>query len=135
MAHPPDRALTDAIADVLRQARNRGMTTRELADWFNVADATISRWETGNRLPALDLLPSFDRLAGRERGYVLRLAGYVDDPEAFKVNRDDPEEVAIWNLEKLPKLYRQRMIEDLRQANGGPPPKRDGRRTRTRRSA
>src|SRR5262245_58514396 len=49
MAHQPDQALTAAIARVLRQARDGGMTTSEIADYFGVADPTISRWETGAR--------------------------------------------------------------------------------------
>jgi hypothetical protein len=80
MAHQADKALTAAIAQVLRQARDGGMTTRDIADYFGgVADATISRWETGARAVSLDLLPTFDQLAGRPRGYTLRLAGYVTD--------------------------------------------------------
>lgn len=79
MAHPPDRALTRAIAQVLREARDRGKTQKDIADFFGVSDATISRWEAGGRQPALDLLPTFDRFAGHPRGHVLRLAGYVDD--------------------------------------------------------
>jgi transcriptional regulator with XRE-family HTH domain len=79
MAHPPDQALSRAIRQVIHEARTHGRTTRDLATYFGVSDPTISRWESGGRLPALDLLPAFDRLVDRERGYTLRLAGYVDN--------------------------------------------------------
>jgi hypothetical protein len=79
MAHPPDEALSRAISEVLHEVRNRGMTTRGIADYFAVTDSTVYRWEGSGRVPALSLLPAFDRLAGQPRGHVLRLAGYVSD--------------------------------------------------------
>lgn len=80
MAHPPDRALSRAITKVIRQARNQGMTTRDIAKHMGgVAEPTVSRWESGDRQMALDALPKLDALVGQPRGYVLRLAGYVSD--------------------------------------------------------
>jgi transcriptional regulator with XRE-family HTH domain len=125
MAHQPDQALARAIAEVLQEVRGRGMTTRAIADWFGVSDPTVTRWESGARQPALDLLPSFDRLAGQDRGYVLRLAGYVTDPGAaseFKPDKDDPEEMAIWNRKRIPEEFRRRWILELRETNGPPKP-------------
>jgi transcriptional regulator with XRE-family HTH domain len=127
MAHPPDRALARAITDVLREARGRGMTTRDIADYFGVSDATISRWEAGARQPALDLLPAFDRLAGQERGYVLRRAGYVDElvtvtADGFKLDMNDPDEIRIWGLTGIPEDRRRRWIERYREINAEPPP-------------
>jgi transcriptional regulator with XRE-family HTH domain len=129
MAHPPDRALARAITDVLREARGRGMTTRDLADFFGVSDPTISRWETGGRQPALDLLPAFDRLAGQSRGYVLRRAGYVTDNTGdatvktrYDVNFDDPDERDLWTLDNIPEAARWELIKQLRAINAEPPP-------------
>lgn len=79
MAHPPDRALSRAIGDALKEARAGGRSTRALATYFGVSDPTIIRWENGGHVPALDLLPKFDELVGRRRGEMLRRAGYVED--------------------------------------------------------
>ena len=146
MAHPPDRALSRAITDVLREARGRGMTTRDLADYFGVSDPTISRWEAGGRQPALDLLPRFDKLAGRERGYVLRRAGYVGDDTGdaavrtrYDVNFDDPDERDVWRLDHIPEAKRWQLILQLREIEAEPPPPsrrqpRPAKRTRTRKA-
>jgi transcriptional regulator with XRE-family HTH domain len=121
MAHPPDRALSRAITDVLQQARQRGMTQKDLADYFGVSDATISRWEAGGRQPALDLLPAFDKLAGQERGYVLRRAGYVGDDASGNVNFDNDDESELWGL-RMPEWVRWEFIKRLREINAEPPP-------------
>lgn len=68
-----------AIRDVIRSLRNEGWSTQDLAERLDVSPPTVSRWETMNRAPSLDLLPRFDALLGRPRGEVLRRAGYVDD--------------------------------------------------------
>lgn len=140
MAHPPDRALSRAITEVLHEARERGMSTRDLADFFGVSDPTISRWESGGRQPALDLLPTFDKLAGRERGYVLRRAGYVTDNNddgtvrtRYDVNFDDPDERDVWRLDHIPEPKRWQLILQLRAVEAEPPS--NGKRRRPRKSA
>jgi transcriptional regulator with XRE-family HTH domain len=117
MAHPPDQALGRAITAVLREARSRGMTGKDLAGYFGVSDATISRWEAGGRQPALDLLPAFDKLAKQPRGYVLRRAGYVTDDDAatrYDVNLDDPDERSLWELTHIAEETRWKLILELR---------------------
>jgi transcriptional regulator with XRE-family HTH domain len=142
MAHPPDQALARAITEVLREARSRGMTTRDIAAHFGVSDPTISRWESGGRQPALDLLPRFDELAGRERGYVLRRAGYVADDNGsepartrYDVNFDNPDERDIWRLDHIPEPKRWQLILQLREIEAEPPlpPSRQPRRTTAKR--
>lgn len=86
MPHPVDRALAGAVGKVIGQLRRKSLTTREIATHFDVADSTITRWEKGKRTPALDQLPDLDALAGKPRGHVLRIAGYVDDPEGFVID-------------------------------------------------
>jgi transcriptional regulator with XRE-family HTH domain len=131
MAHPPDRALSRAITEILREARQRGMNQKDLADYFGVSDATISRWEAGGRQPALDKLPEFDRLAGRERGYVLRRAGYVTDNNTsstartrtrYDVDFDNPDERDLWRLDHIPEAKRWKLILGLREIEAEPPP-------------
>jgi transcriptional regulator with XRE-family HTH domain len=143
MAHPPDQALARAITEVLREARSRGMTTKDLAHYFGVSDPTISRWEAGGRQPALDLLPRFDRLAGRERGYLLRRAGYVADHNdnngtartRYDVNFDNPDERDLWRLDHIPEPKRWQLILQLREIEGEPPlpPSRQPRRSTAKR--
>jgi len=79
VAHAPDPALSRAIGAAIRELRAQGWSTQDLADRLDVATSSISRWENGGRLPALDLLPRFDALLDRPRGEVLRRAGYVAD--------------------------------------------------------
>jgi transcriptional regulator with XRE-family HTH domain len=122
MATPPDRALVRAIRDVLAEARTRGMDTRDIADHFEVSSPTISRWETGARLPALDLLPSFDKLVGRPRGYVLRLAGYVVDEldvRAAILTAPDLDEQARKVLADTYEALRRLPVEHVPQAASG----------------
>lgn len=79
MAHPPDPDLSRAVGSAIRDLRAQGWSAQDLADRLNVGQPTISRWERGGRLPALELLPRFDNLLGRPRGELLRRAGYVED--------------------------------------------------------
>ena len=130
MAHPPDRALSRAITEVLHEARGRGMSTRDIANHFGVSDPTISRWETGGRQPALDLLPRFDELAGQPRGYLLRRAGYVTDNDdgtartRYDVNFDDADERDLWQLDHIPEPRRWKLVLELRKINAERPPPR-----------
>jgi len=79
VAHAPDEALGRAVGAAIRSLRADGWTTREIADRLEVADPTVIRWENGNRVPSLDLLPKLDELCEQPRGHILRLAGYVED--------------------------------------------------------
>ena len=46
-----------AIGKNLQELRKeKGMTQEQLAEHFNVARRTVSRWETGNNMPDLDIL-------------------------------------------------------------------------------
>lgn len=80
MPHPIDGALAGAVGDVIGWLKEQGMSTRDIATRFEVSDSTITRWENGKRTPRLDQLPLLDELAEQAHGYILRLAGYVDDP-------------------------------------------------------
>lgn len=45
------------IGNFLRELRKKkGLTQEQLAEKFNVARRTVSRWETGNNMPDLDIL-------------------------------------------------------------------------------
>jgi transcriptional regulator with XRE-family HTH domain len=84
VAHPPDTALSRAIRTAFGELRAAGWSTRDIAERLEVSDPTIIRWENGNRLPALDLLPRIDDLCGQPTGYVLRLGGYVSTDHTFE---------------------------------------------------
>ena len=45
------------IGTFLKELRKeKGMTQEQLAEKLNVSRRTVSRWETGNNMPDLDLL-------------------------------------------------------------------------------
>lgn len=51
----------------------------DVAERLGVSQNSISRWKTGDQRPALDQIAALEEACGRPRGFVLRLAGYVDD--------------------------------------------------------
>jgi transcriptional regulator with XRE-family HTH domain len=63
-----------------------GLTQVELArrlrarGWVKVDQPQISKWVRGVSVPPLEVLPDVDAACNRPKGYVLRVAGYVDDP-------------------------------------------------------
>ena len=45
------------IGNFIRELRKeKGFTQEQLAEHFNVARRTVSRWETGSNMPDLDIL-------------------------------------------------------------------------------
>lgn len=53
--------------DIRRWREARGLTTTDLADLLGVSQATVSRWETGDRPPTMPLVRlALERLAQRK---------------------------------------------------------------------
>lgn len=86
-----NRAGVPAICWALRQARDdAGMTQEELAAAVGLRQPAIQKWETGRR-PGLDRLAELEEKMGYDRGYVLRLAGYVTDDGSVRARiQGDP---------------------------------------------
>jgi transcriptional regulator with XRE-family HTH domain len=90
MAADPD--LARGFTAALDELEQRGITRKDVAAALGVEPNTISRYANGVREVPVSSLPKIDALCGRRRGYVLRLAGYVDDDEIDvleAVARDD----------------------------------------------
>lgn len=74
---PEDSRLSDAFRAAYETA---GLSQTQIADALDGVDQpAVSKWARGERPPPLWVLPAIDELCGKPRGYVLRLAGYVDD--------------------------------------------------------
>lgn len=69
------------IGAALRSARgSRTQTAVGEAMDPQAKQPTISGWESDTAAPTLDQIAEFEHACGRPRGFVLRLAGYVEDP-------------------------------------------------------
>jgi transcriptional regulator with XRE-family HTH domain len=69
------------ICIALRTARETaGLTQESLATLVGVSQKRLSNWETA-REPKLDMIANLERAidGDRRRGWLLRLAGYVED--------------------------------------------------------
>lgn len=51
--------------------KERGFTQKELADFLNISDKAVSRWESGLGNPDTDLLPKIAKLFGVTTDYLL----------------------------------------------------------------
>lgn len=93
------------ICRALRQAfLESPLTQTEVARRINTEPANISRWVNGLRVPEdLETIAALDKAFGEIPGYLLRLAGYVED-------LDDPEGV-IQTDTRLTPTYRQVVLD------------------------
>jgi transcriptional regulator with XRE-family HTH domain len=86
------RPVAEEFGRALRAAYEAvGLSQVELArrlqerGWVRVDQSTVSKWVRGVSMPPLEVLPDVDAACGRPRGYVLRLAGYVEDVDPTDV--------------------------------------------------
>lgn len=86
------RPVAEEFGRALRAAYEAvGLSQVELArrlqerGWVRVDQSTVSKWVRGVSMPPLEVLPDVDAACGQARGYVLRLAGYVEDPDPTDV--------------------------------------------------
>ena len=84
------------FANKLRELRNaRGLTQRQLADLIFVSNGTIANWETGNRLPDINM--------------IARLAACLDcDPYTLinALHREETESPRVIIVEDVPLILR-----------------------------
>lgn len=61
-----------------------------MAEQLGVHQTTVSGWFVGKVQPPLRHLPAIDELCDQPKGYILRLAGYVDDIDIEAAIKADP---------------------------------------------
>lgn len=76
MARPAYERVGNAFKTAYKKA---GLKQEDVAAALNVDQGTVSRWGRGLQKIDLDYFPKIDDLCHQSRGYLLRLAGYVDD--------------------------------------------------------
>lgn len=82
-----ERRLSDAFREAYETA---GVSQTQIAEALGVDQPRVSKWARGESQPPLEKLPVIDALCGQPRGYVLRLAGYVDDIDIEAAIKADP---------------------------------------------
>jgi len=93
-----------------------GVDQRVLAAGVGVDQSTISRWVRGETQPSFEKLVRLEVTAGRPRGFVLRLAGMIDD--------DANARHALDSDEALPDLARAMLVAAYDAAVGALHPER-----------
>jgi transcriptional regulator with XRE-family HTH domain len=48
---------------------------------LGVAQSSVSDFERGERMPSLEQMEAIEQAAGRPAGFILRLAGYLPEPD------------------------------------------------------
>lgn len=56
---------------ITKLRKERGMTQKELADYLNVTDKAVSRWEIGTGNPEIELIPKIAKLFNVTTDYLL----------------------------------------------------------------
>jgi transcriptional regulator with XRE-family HTH domain len=69
-----------SLADAIRATYAGLMTQVQLAGRLGVTQNTISRWSTGESEPSFREVAEIERTCGRPRGFILRAAGFVEEP-------------------------------------------------------
>lgn len=90
-----------ALGAAIRAARG-SLTQEALAEIVKTDQPTISKWERGKQQPSFDEVRAIEDAAGLPHGFILRSAGYVDDPQT-------PEE-AIRNDARLTDSERAQLV-------------------------
>lgn len=67
------------LHEAIRQAYTGRLRQIDLAERLGVDQTAISRWARGANRPQLEELAAIEEACGRPRGYILRLAGFVDE--------------------------------------------------------
>lgn len=122
MARPIGGRLSEAFKATYMDA---GLTQLDIVaglharGFANVDQPLVSKWSRGMRPIQIEALPHLDAICGKPTGHILWAAGYVDPyalagVDVFRVNRDDPDEVALWALDTYPPAERIKMILALR---------------------
>lgn len=82
MARPAHERVGKAFRLAMEKA---GLRQGDIAEALNVDPATVSRWSRGMQRIDLEVFPLLDELCGQRRGYLLELAGYVEQVKSTDV--------------------------------------------------
>jgi transcriptional regulator with XRE-family HTH domain len=73
-----------------REAHKPTLTQKALGERLGVSDVTVSRWETGERRPDINVIAAYAEALGREFRDMFR---HPEQPSADDLLRDQPSEV------------------------------------------
>ena len=89
----------DIGAKIAKLRKERGFTQKDLADFLNVTDKAVSRWESGAGNPDIALLPKIAKLLGTSTDYLLGVSekppknnldsNQADNPDTSPLFRGD----------------------------------------------
>lgn len=115
-----DADLTRAFAAAVEELEGKGFDRKQIAARLHVEPPTVSRYVTGKNGVQVEHLPIIDAMCGERRGYVLRLAGFVeDDVDVRSALRTDPALDAD-ERESLVRMYDGLVeLRALRESPGG----------------
>lgn len=107
--------MTNVFGDRIRTIRKElGHSGREFGNLLNVTKTTVSRWESGQRIPSNDLLLKIAELGNTTTDWLL---GKVDNRDAIKVeyNIDGDEIIMEVSKDIYPDgLTREELIKKLK---------------------
>jgi|1186.fasta_scaffold856051_2 transcriptional regulator with XRE-family HTH domain len=81
MAHDVTGGMAQSPIHEAIRAACAGIDQRDIAKAVGVEQSTISRWMRGATQPSFEKLKRLEDAAGRPRGFVLRLAGFIDEAD------------------------------------------------------
>jgi len=72
------------LGDKLSELReDRGLTQRDVSERLHISNSSISAFETGARVPSVEVIVSLSRLFEVTTDYLLGLSAYNISPEVF----------------------------------------------------
>jgi len=108
------------FGEKLRKLRKeKKLTMKEFGEKFNLAESTISGYETGNRKPEITIIEKFADFFDVSVDYLLgREIKNTDDTANFEDMLDDPEfEIFFKELKGSPEENRRKALDFLKYLN------------------
>lgn len=109
--------MSNLISERLREMRMKaGLTQKDLGDKLGLGKSTISEWESGKRMPGLELVEDIARALGIDPGYLM---GWSSSPSLELPYEDDQgepteEQLAAYGGDKHAyQVARKRVTEDF----------------------
>lgn len=99
--------------------KERGLTQQEIADQFAISRVNYNRYETGARVPPVDMLEKFADYYGVSVDYLL---GRTDIPNIYKSQLDDKYELEVWSSKKLSQQEQEQILtqaEEMKNSGVG----------------
>lgn len=114
----PHSARVPPICAALRLAcEEAGVRQLQLAELLGVTQASVSRW-WNNVEPELDVLATIESKLNWPRGFLVRAAGYVEEPRSVRETlQADPEIAPGWRRVVL-RAYDDAVVGTSRERSG-----------------